>query len=160
MHENLGDDITNYLCRNDKRFSSDHHSPEHATICYLTLPTEAVEYKAVLDRLCREGFGDVYYGRSGKSVLVTPESLDMTEAHRKRFARAMKLLSLRPSVHPTQLHGTISGFSPFHRSTKVEADTTPAQSDKADTAQVAAKDAVITARIKGMYVLDYTEFRD
>jgi len=43
--------------------------------------------------------------------MVDEDSLVLTNDHKKRFARAMRFLALKPSLHPSQLVREVSTFS-------------------------------------------------
>lgn len=87
--------------------------PDSVTISsYLTLPSTSARFWA--------GFGlDLEFanpqpGRFMHTSLVDPSSLILTDEHKKRFARAMRLLALNISAHPSQLSQTLSASSSDH----------------------------------------------
>lgn len=152
MHEVLDRSTARYVCRTDKRFPKD-RPPKKATICYLALPHQSATCEI------RQDYEPDYYTDytppvlSGKSILVAPESLQFTEAHRKRFGKAMRFLGLQPSVHPTQLLGSpISAFCVDQGYTNLKAKMKPAAShpSKLSDDQKAEIDATITERIQSL----------
>ena len=107
MHEYLDTSTKEYLERSCGRcFSSEDGK---AVICYLTLPCQTAEWDTRLDSGC--GDSGYYYGRSATSMLIDCNSFHLIEEHRRRFARAMLRLGLRPSVHPSQLQKNLSAIS-------------------------------------------------
>ena len=108
MHEILDSSTSAYLKRNNQRYSF-RSGPEKATICYLVLPSQNASWETHFDPMC-EG-SDYYHGESATSMLVDRSSLSLTEEHQRRFARAMRRLALKPSVHPSQLQQKLSAVA-------------------------------------------------
>jgi hypothetical protein len=99
MHEILDSSTAGYLKRNDQHYSY-RRGPEKATICYLVLPSRTAKWETRLDPSCRGS--DYYYGESATSMIVDRSSLDLTEKHQRRFARAMLRLALNHQyTHPS-----------------------------------------------------------
>jgi hypothetical protein len=108
MHEILDSSAAQYLKKNDKRYYY-RAEPEKATICYLILPSRTGQWETRCDEESRNS--GYYHGQSASSMLVDPSSVNLTEEHKRRFARVMLRLNLKPSVHPSQLKQGLSATS-------------------------------------------------
>lgn len=144
MHENLDDATVEYLERTDERYSRSLFEPDKTTICYLVLPPRAAKWDIQLDRDC-----DEYYGASANSMLIDHNSLDLTEAHQRLFARAMSQLALRPSAHPSQLR-TILSTSPSIASSSTKQARSSSTNKSTPAEKKAKKDAMITKRVNAL----------
>lgn len=100
MHPTLDEATVAYLSH-DKRYKGLYL--DHATISYLILPTEANSWKTPFE-IDDDYMSPPFYGSSGSSTSISLNSLSLREEHQKRFAHAMRVLHLKPSVHPSQLH--------------------------------------------------------
>lgn len=89
------------LGRHDKRYNG--LQPDQATISYLILPVKTTSW-CTSPEIEDGGFSPPYYGESGNSTSIPLDSLSLKEDHQKRFAHAMRVLQLTPSVHLSQLH--------------------------------------------------------
>jgi hypothetical protein len=107
MQENLDTSTIEYLQRIDTRYSFS--ETEKASIFYLVLPSQTVKWETRLDAEAK--LSGYYHGESGRSMLVDPSSLALTEEHQRRFAQGMLQLALQPSVHPSQLQDALSATS-------------------------------------------------
>lgn len=108
MHENMDIETGRYLQRRDSRVLES-RLPNQITICYLTFPSTRAVTHTVIDYGC----GDHGYaaGTSGKSMVVQPEPLQLTESLTRRFAKCIGALSLEPFVHPSQLRNSLGPSS-------------------------------------------------
>jgi hypothetical protein len=147
MHEVLDPSTVQYLRRNNKRYAY-RPAPEKATICHLVLPTRTAQWKARLDPDC--SMSDYYYGESGSSILVDPNSVAVTEEHQRRFARAMLRLALRPSVHPSQLMQEMSVISTIGNSSPSKEVPRPAPNKDMSEEEKAMRDSVTKTRINDL----------
>ncbi|KAG9675437.1 hypothetical protein KCV03_g10214, partial [Aureobasidium melanogenum] len=108
MHENMDIETGRYLQRRDSRVLES-RLPNQITICHLTIPSTRAVTHTVIDY----GYGDYGYaaGTSGKSMVVQPEPLQLTESLTRRFAKCIGALSLEPFVHPSQLRNSLGPSS-------------------------------------------------
>ncbi|KAI5196760.1 hypothetical protein E4T42_02390 [Aureobasidium subglaciale] len=149
MCENLSDSTKKYLCDCDERFSKVHSDPEKVAICYLVLPSRSTKWEVRLDPISRESGS--YYGESATSMLVDRNSLDLTEEHQQRFARAMSRLALKPSVHPSQLQTTLlASCSMTASSPSLMQYPRRAKKEQPSAEDIEKKHTAITGRIRDM----------
>jgi hypothetical protein len=153
-HENLSKHSANYLRNNVKRFSHPRSNPKQATICYLAMPTQAAQWSVLLAPPFSEG--DSYYGESANAMLVDHASLISTEARRQRFARAMRRLALKPSVHPSQFKHMLSAEIPGARSSELrQMPFRQAKEKLLSTEETARMDAATTKRIHDLEMSEW-----
>ncbi|KAL2029653.1 hypothetical protein VTO58DRAFT_108845 [Aureobasidium pullulans] len=119
--ENLDETAADYLMSHDKAFAKSYREFYQATICYLVIPSKAARWKARLDPILLDS-GEIF-GESTNSMLLDRNSLDPTEEHQQRFARAMRQLALKPSVHPSQLQTAMSAAPPINASSPLTQTT-------------------------------------
>ncbi|TKA49281.1 hypothetical protein B0A49_12823 [Cryomyces minteri] len=81
------------------------------TVSYIILPTKFSRKTVEQNEAFWE---ELYSAQTNNAVLVETSSLSLTEAHRARFVRAMKVLDLEPHSHIEELQETISAYSPKH----------------------------------------------
>lgn len=147
MHEILDSDTTKYLKRTNQRYHF-RSGPEKATICYLVLPYQNALWETHFDPMC-EG-SDCYYGESATSMLVDRSSLNLTEEHQRRFARAMRRLALKPSVHPSQLQDVLSATSAISYCPSPEQTTSSASNKDLPEKGNEEEDLATTRRINNL----------
>ncbi|KAI4738869.1 hypothetical protein E4T50_10658 [Aureobasidium sp. EXF-12298] len=145
MYENLDTSTIQYLERTDTRYSFGGSETQKATICYLILPSQTAKWDTRLD----DSIGD-YYGESANSMLVDRSSLDLSEEHQRRFARAMLRLALKPSVHPSQLQKNLSATSTLGKLPSPKQAPISATDKKVSKKENAKRDAVTTSRINNL----------
>jgi hypothetical protein len=143
MYENLDASTIKYLERTDDRYSKGMSETTKATICYLTLPSQSARW-ATQPKESPEG-DDCYHAESASSMLVDRSSLDLTDEHRRRFARAMLRLALKPSVHPSQLQKSLSAASTINNLSPPQQSSTP-NKDLSEE-EIAKREIVTTRRI-------------
>lgn len=147
MHETLNTSTINYLKRTNTCYSS-RTRPEKATICYLVLPSRNAQWETRFDEMSEDlGY---YHGESAISMLVDRNSLYLTEEHQRRFARAMRRLALKPSVHPSQLQKDISANSTIGNSSSPERTSLSAPTKRGSPQDNARKDVVTSRRIEDL----------
>ncbi|KAH0293245.1 hypothetical protein M436DRAFT_81144 [Aureobasidium namibiae CBS 147.97] len=147
MHETLDSSTIKYLQRTDTRYSS-RSRPEKTTICLLVLPSRNAQWKTRLDE-SSEDF-EYYHGESVISMLVDRKSLNLTDKHQRRFARALCRLALEPSVHPSQFQKELSANSTIDNPWSLEQTSLSALTKKGSEQDNAQRDAVTTRRIKDL----------
>jgi len=97
--------------------------PSSSIRSYLTLPSKSASFWTGFD----------YGPRFMHTSLIDPSSLMLTGDHMDRFTRAMRLLALEISVHPSQLSQTISASSLDH---EIVEDDKPVTSYWYDTSKL------------------------
>ncbi|THX52019.1 hypothetical protein D6D06_07013 [Aureobasidium pullulans] len=147
MQENLDRQTTCYLKDYEKLFSETYSELQQATICYLVIPTQTAQWNMRFNSL----FGpNERFGESANSMLLDRNSLDPTEEHQQRFARAMRQLGLKPSVHPSQLQTALSAAPPITASSSLRQTTVHKVIMKKSDEEVEKKHAAINKRIRDL----------
>lgn len=146
--ENLDETAADYLMSHDKAFAKSYRELHQATICYLVIPSKAARWKARLDPILLDS-GEIF-GESTNSMLLDRNSLDPTEEHQQRFARAMRQLGLKPSVHPSQLQTALSAAPPITASSSLRQTTVHKVIMKKSDEEVEKKYAAINKRIRDL----------
>lgn len=147
MHEILDCATAGYIKRHDPRYHF-RSSPEKATICYLILPSQNARWEANLDEdSANAGY---YHSESATSILVNRSSLDLTEEHQRRFARAMRKLALKPSVHPSQLQQELFATSTTGSRPSLKQGPHSASSKNVSEKHNEVRDHATTKRIKDL----------
>lgn len=146
--ENLDETAADYLMSHDKAFAKSYRELHQATICYLVIPSKAARWKARLDPILLDS-GEIF-GESTNSMLLDRNSLDPTEEHQQRFARAMRQLALKPSVHPSQLQTALSAAPPINASSPLTQTTVHRIIEKKSDEEVKKRDAAMTKWIRDL----------
>ncbi|OBW69708.1 MAG: Exoribonuclease family protein [Aureobasidium pullulans] len=146
--ETLDETAADYLMSHDKAFAKSYREFHQATICYLVIPSKAARWKARLDPILLDS-GEIF-GESTNSMLLDRNSLDPTEEHQQRFARAMRQLALKPSVHPSQLQTALSAAPPINASSPLTQTTVHRIIEKKSDEEVKKRDAAMTKRIRDL----------
>lgn len=149
MHEILDFSTSAYLKRNNQRYSF-RSRPQKATICYVVLPSQNAQWKTLFDPMCEDS--DYYHGESSTSMLVDRSSLNLTQEHQRRFARAMRKLGLKPSVHPSQLQQELSATSAVDNGLPLEGSPRSASASSKDESgeENDVRDVATKRRIKDL----------
>ncbi|THY48373.1 hypothetical protein D6C98_06761 [Aureobasidium pullulans] len=148
MQETLDETVAGYLMSHDKAFFRSDRELQQATICYLVIPSKAARWKVRLDPMSMDSCD--YFGESANSMLLDRNSLDPTEEHQQRFARAMRQLALKPSVHPSQLQTALSAAPPINASSPLTQTTVHKAIKKKSEKEVKKRDAAMTNRIRDL----------
>lgn len=146
--ENLDETAADYLKSHDKAFAKSYTDFYQATICYLVIPSKAARWKVRLDPTLLDS-GEIF-AESTNSMLLDRNSLDPTEERQQRFARAMRQLALKPSVHPSQLKTALSAAPPINASSPLTQTTARRVIEKKSAEEVKKRDAAMTNRIRDL----------
>ncbi|THY33935.1 hypothetical protein D6D01_02126 [Aureobasidium pullulans] len=146
--ENLDETAADYLMSHDRAFVRSYREFHQATICYLVIPSKAARWKVRLDPTSLDS-GEIF-GESTNSMLLDRNSLDPTEERQQRFARAMRQLALKPSVHTSQLRTALSAAPPINASSPLTQTTVPRIIEKKSAEEVKKRDAAMTNRIRDL----------
>lgn len=118
--------------------------PEQVTLSYLTLPSQRADYRLEYE----QNFRDELNGDPGRSMLLSSDSLTLTDSHKERFSRAIRILRLEPYVHPSQLKDDLSAFSLAHGYPTPRVQPPVRITDEFGPDELTKQDADIEARIE------------